>query len=63
MSADQNTLRHSGARDSANPESITTTVCCMHDQGLWIPALAEPVIGPRFARTRWLGRNDKGRGR
>jgi len=28
--------------------------------GLWIPgSLAEPVIGPRFARTRWLApRND-----
>src|SRR5262249_49710303 len=23
-----------------------------------VPALAEPVIGPRFARTRWLGRDD-----
>src|ERR1041384_2861184 len=30
------------------------------DWWLWIPALAEPVIGPRFARTRWLGRNDRG---
>ena len=27
----------------------------MDRQWLWIPALAEPVIGPRFARTRWLG--------
>src|SRR5205085_1587603 len=24
----------------------------------WVPALAEPVMGPRFARTRWLGRDD-----
>jgi putative endonuclease len=47
--------RHSGARPKAErPESMTT------GQGLWIPALAEPVIGPRFARTRWLGRNDGG---
>src|SRR5262245_34895062 len=29
-------------------------------QDRWVPALAEPVIGPRFARTRWLGRDDKG---
>src|SRR5712692_4002678 len=31
-----------------------------HSRWLWIPgSLAEPVIGPRFARTRWLGpRND-----
>src|SRR3979411_3120175 len=33
--------RHSGARVSANPES--------RDSGFD----AEPVIGPRFARTRW----------
>jgi mono/diheme cytochrome c family protein len=26
----------------------------------WVPALAEPVIGPRFARTRWRGRADSG---
>ena len=23
------------------------------------PALAEFIIGPRFARTRWLGRDDR----
>src|SRR5262245_15288741 len=23
----------------------------------WVPGLAEPVIGPRFARTRWLARD------
>ena len=27
--------------------------------GVWIPGLAEPVIGPRFARTRWLARDDR----
>ncbi len=35
----------------------------MREPGIqrWIPdSLAEPVIGPRFARTRWLGfRNDR----
>jgi 4-oxalocrotonate tautomerase len=30
------------------------------DRDIWVPALAEPVIGPRFARTRWLGRDDSG---
>jgi hypothetical protein len=25
------------------------------------PALAEFIIGPRFARTRWLGRDDRTR--
>ncbi len=46
---------HSGARVSANPESRNTSRI-----SLWIPgSLAEPVIGPRFARTRWLApRND-----
>src|SRR6266851_10441123 len=24
----------------------------------WVPARAEPVIGRRFAPTRWLGRDD-----
>src|SRR6185312_16703394 len=24
-----------------------------------VPGLAEPVIGPRFARTRWLARDDR----
>ena len=43
----------------ANPESITPVFPQQLRQGLWIPALAEPVIGPRFARTRWLGRNDR----
>src|SRR5574339_1035373 len=30
-------------------------MCC----GVWIPALAEFTVGPRFARTRWLGRDDR----
>src|SRR5258708_8155351 len=25
---------------------------------LWVPACAEPVIGPAEGRTRWLGRDD-----
>jgi hypothetical protein len=25
----------------------------------WVPALAEFIIGPRFARARWLGRDDR----
>jgi len=25
----------------------------------WIPGLAEPAIGPRYARTRWLARDDR----
>jgi hypothetical protein len=25
---------------------------------LWVPARAEPVIGPAEGRTRWLGRDD-----
>src|ERR1700760_1894179 len=29
---------------------------------LWVPARAEPVTGPRFARTRWLGRDDSSDG-
>jgi hypothetical protein len=28
------------------------------DCRVWVPALAEFVIGPRFARTRWLGLDD-----
>src|SRR6266576_364922 len=26
--------------------------------GGWVPACAEPVIGPAEGRTRWLGRDD-----
>src|SRR5258708_25894110 len=26
---------------------------------LWVPARAEPVIGPAEGRTRWLGRDDE----
>jgi phosphoribosylformimino-5-aminoimidazole carboxamide ribotide isomerase len=46
----------------ASPESITTDGAIQHVSWLWIPDnLAEPVIGPRFARARWLGfRNDSG---
>src|SRR5579871_6560784 len=29
------------------------------DHAVRVPARAEPVIGPRFARTRWLGRDDQ----
>jgi hypothetical protein len=25
---------------------------------LWVPARAEPVIGPAEGRTHWLGRDD-----
>src|SRR5579859_3048531 len=32
----------------------TTSFC-----GYGSPARAEPVIGPRFARSRWLGRDDR----
>ncbi|KWV57853.1 hypothetical protein AS156_37235 [Bradyrhizobium macuxiense] len=28
-------------------------------QWLWVRARAEPVIGRRFAPTRWLGRDDR----
>jgi hypothetical protein len=37
-------------RDRANDGSLW----------LWVPGRAEPVIGPRFARTRWLARDDAG---
>lgn len=47
-----------GCAEGAIPESITPAFPEQFRRGLWIPALAEPVIGPRFARTRWLGRND-----
>jgi hypothetical protein len=26
---------------------------------VWVPGLEEFIIGPRFARTRWLTRDDK----
>jgi|GraSoi_2013_40cm_1033754.scaffolds.fasta_scaffold99005_2 hypothetical protein len=38
----------------------TTSVEKTHFHGhwrLWVPARAEPVIGRRFAPTRWLGRD------
>src|SRR5580704_6076008 len=35
---------------------------CLLGSWIWIPALAELVIGPATSgRTRWLGRNDKRR--
>jgi hypothetical protein len=47
---------------------VTTDVCCYsmlwlqffyHDRlWLWVPGRMEPVIGRRFAPTRWLARND-----
>jgi hypothetical protein len=41
------TLRHAPAQ---HPRGVETR---------WaIPGLAEPVIGPRVARTRWLARDD-----
>ncbi len=50
------------------PGPITTVLSCEWDCGpsfaqhrdrwLWVPARAEPVIGPAEGRTRWLGRDD-----
>jgi hypothetical protein len=36
---------------------------CERPVALWVQARAEPVIGPRFARTHWLGRDDQRRSR
>jgi hypothetical protein len=45
-----------GRRAAPDPESR-----CEHGICFWIPgSLAEFIIGPRFARTRWLApRNDE----
>ncbi len=46
-----------GRAEGANPESRHKLSAC-----IWIPGpLAEFIIGPRVARTRWrAARNDKG---
>jgi len=48
--------RRPGAGSAPDPESR-----CEHGSCFWIPgSLAEFIIGPRFARTRWLApRNDE----
>ncbi len=47
-------FRHSGAPRSGEPGIDNP-----RRRGLWIPALAEPVIGPAEGRTRRLDRNDE----
>jgi hypothetical protein len=50
----QTSLRSLRRLDRAAREPGVQVALCKHR----IPARAEPGIGPRFARTRWLGRND-----
>jgi hypothetical protein len=42
------------ARKSSN------SILNKRSSGVWVPARVEPVIGRRFAPTRWLGRDDPG---
>ena len=50
---------HSGARRRREPGIQSYRARCLQP---WIPgSFAEFIIGPRFARTRWLApRNDNG---
>jgi len=57
------TLRRPGERRDPYAAAIIVAEGVCHStqpigRGVWIPARAEPVIGPAEGRTRWLGRDD-----
>src|SRR6476661_8928343 len=58
--------RHGERRDpyaeASRWGSVAATVSYQQGRCLLIPPRAEPVIGRRFAPTRWLGRNDVSKG-
>jgi hypothetical protein len=71
---DEKVLRNHQARRPADGRELTLPRHCGRSEAIHFPAccamdcvVAEPVIGPRFARTRWLlamttGPNKKPRG-